>query len=351
MKKTLSAILAGTLTAAMLLTGCGSSASSSTETKAAETSEAAAEESSSEAASDTASSDDAEIWTKDNITIVVPSKAGGLNDSIARLMQEYFQNEFNATFVIANYDTKAVAYEALKSAKNDGTTLMLQHSSLFAEAAGGSVAYEPTEELTVVGEINSLGGSAFIAPKDAPYDTFSELIGYAKANPGKVSAAYSAKGMSHFQWAAIEKAAGVDFNLVDASSESEKLTNVAGGFIGLAGVTYKSAKEYADAGQLKILSVCNNDEAADEFGYEKMEDLGYTTMAVNYMYIWAPKDMDPALAQQINNCFCKMTEDDDFKSKMDTLGYPAITTSLEDAQANAKAEMTAAYDLAKDIGL
>lgn len=350
MKKSLSVLLAGALAAAMLFTGCSTSSSSVSETSTANSSDSNAEIST-EADASSADSDAAEIWTKNNITIVVPAKAGGLNDSIARLMQEYFQNKYNATFVIANYDTKAVAYEALKNAKNDGTTLMLQHSSLFAEAAGGSVAYDPTEELTVVGEINSLGGSAYIAPKDAPYNTFSELIEYAKANPGKVSAAYSAKGLSHFQWAAIEKAAGVDFNLVDASSESEKLTNVAGGFVGLASVTFNSAKEYADAGQIKILSVCNNDEAAAEFGYEKMEDLGYTTMAVNYMYIWAPKDMDPAVAQQINNCLCQMTEDADFNEKMNKIGYPAITTSLEDAQANAKAEMTDAYDLAKEIGL
>lgn len=347
MKKTLKAMAAGTIAAAMLLTGCSSGASSvDSASQETTTAEAATEGESVET-----SSDENVDWPKGTITIVVPAKAGGLNDSIARIMQEYFQNKFGATIVVANYDTKAVAYEALKSAKNDGTTLMLQHSTLFAEAAGGTVAYDPTEELTVVGEINSLGSSAFIAPNDAPYNSFSELVEYAKANPGKVSAAYSAKGMSHFQWAAIEKAAGIDFNLVDASSESEKLTNVAGGFVGLAGVTYKSAKEYADAGQLKILSVCNNDEAAEEFEYEKMEDLGYTTMAVNYMYVWAPKDMDQAIAQKINDCLCQMTEDQDFQSKMDNLGYPALTTSLEDAQSNAKAEMTSAYDLAKDIGL
>ena len=80
-------------------------------------------------------------WPADeNITMIIPAKAGGVNDTIARLMQEYFQNKLDAVVVVTNYDTKAVAYDAVHSAKNDGYTLMLQHSTLFAEAAGGNVA-------------------------------------------------------------------------------------------------------------------------------------------------------------------------------------------------------------------
>ncbi len=291
-------------------------------------------------------------WPADeNITMIIPAKAGGVNDTIARLMQEYFQNKLDAVVVVTNYDTKAVAYDAVHSAKNDGYTLMLQHSTLFAEAAGGNVAFNPVEELDVVGEICTLGESAYIAPADAPYNTFSELVEYAKENPGKVNAAYSAKGMSHFQWGAIEQAAGIDLALVDASSESEKLTNVAGGFIGLAGVTLASAKEYADAGELKILSVSNASEFAEENGYEQMEELGYTTMAVNYMYVWAPDGVDEATAQRINEVLCEMTEDAEFQEKMSTAGYPVITTDRETAAANAEAEMESAYELAEVLGL
>ena len=290
-------------------------------------------------------------WPNQNITVIIPAKAGGVNDSIARVMQEYFKNHFNANMIVTNYDTKAVAYEALHSAKNDGYTIMLQHSTLFAEAAGGTVPYNPVEELTVLAETNSLGASAYIGPTNAPYKTLTELIAYAKENPGKVTAGYSAMGMSHMQWAALMQQAGIELMLVDASSESEKLTNVAGGFIGLCGTTYKAAKEYADAGQLNILAVANNPEAVAEFGYESLEELGYTTMATNYMYIWGPGGVDQATVEKINSCFQEMTQDPEFQERMNTLGFPAYTATLEEAHTNAASEMDAAYQLAESIGL
>ncbi len=290
-------------------------------------------------------------WPAQNITVIIPAKAGGVNDSIARVMQEYFKSHFNANMVVTNYDTKAVAYEMLHSAKNDGYTIMLQHSTLFAEAAGGTVPYNPVEELTVLAETNTLGASAYIGPVNAPYKTLSELISYAKDNPGRVTAGYSAMGMSHMQWAALMQQAGIELMLVDASSESEKLTNVAGGFIGLCATTYKAAKEYADAGQLNILAVGNNPDAVAEFGYESLEDLGYTTMVTNYMYIWGPKGIDDEVADKINSCFRQMTDDLEFQERMNSLGFPAYTETREQAKINAATEMEAAYGLAESIGL
>lgn len=289
--------------------------------------------------------------TKDTVNILIPAKAGGVNDTIARIMQEYLQSKCGATVIVTNYDTKAVAYSALVNAKNDGYTIMLQHTTLFPESAAGSSGVKPMEEMTVLGQTNSLGGSAYIAPVNAPYDTFEELVAYAKDNPGKVTAAYAAGGLSHFQWGAIEQAAGIELKMLDASSESEKLTNIAGGFLDLASVTYKTAKEYADAGKLKILSVVNLPEEAAQFGYQQMEDLGYTTLAVCYMYMWGPAGMDEALVQDINKVLMEMSADADVQAKMAQAGYPALSVALADASAAAQAEMDAAVTLANELGL
>lgn len=289
--------------------------------------------------------------TKDTLNILIPAKAGGVNDTIARIMQEYLQSKCGATVIVTNYDTKPVAYSALVNAKNDGYTIMLQHTTLFPESAAGSSGVKPMEEMTVLGQTNSLGGSAYIAPSDAPYDNFEGLVAYAKDNPGKVTAAYAAGGLSHFQWGAIEQDAGIDLKMLDCASESEKMTNIAGGFLDLASVTYKTAKEYADAGKVKILSVVNLPEEAAEFGYQQMEDLGYTTLSVCYMYMWGPTGMDEGLVQDINKVLMEMGADAGVQEKMGKAGYPALSVKLADASAAAQAEMDAAVTLAGELGL
>lgn len=290
-------------------------------------------------------------WPADNtLNIIIPAKAGGVNDTIARIMQEYLQTNCGATVVINNYDTKAVAYAAEASAPNDGYSIMLQHSTIFPESAMGSSGVTPMKDIIPVAEINNLGSAAYIAPMDAPYNTFSELVAYAKEHPEEVTVAYAAGGMSHFQWGAIEQTAGIKLKMLDCSSESEKLTNVAGGFLDLASVTYPNAKEYADAGKLKIISVANMADAKEK-GYESMEDLGFTTMTTNYMYIWVPAGVDQATMERINQVMTEMTDSADFKDKMNTTGFPAMTVSLGDVQANAEVEMDSATQLAKDLGL
>ncbi len=337
-------LLALALTLTMSLTafaGCGNTASSSAGTSNTDKS-----------AGGSSSTGQTSAWpTEDNLNILIPAKAGGVNDTIARLMQEYLQTKCGATVVINNYDTKAVAYDALAKADPDGYTIMLQHTTIFPEAAAGSAGVMPMEDMTVLGEINTLGASAYVAPMDAPYDTFSGLIEYAKEHPGEITAAYAAGGMSHFQWGAIERDAGIQLKMLDASSESEKLTNVAGGFLDLASVTYATAKEYAEAGRLKILAVGNAPEVAQEFGYEQMEDLGVNTLITTYMYVWGPAGMDQAVVERINQVLMEMTEDADFQAKMEQVGYPTITVSLEDATAAAQSEMDNAAELAQQLGL
>lgn len=285
------------------------------------------------------------------LNILVPAKAGGINDTIARFMQEYLQNECGATVVVTNYDTKAVAYDALKNADPDGYTIMIQHTTIFPEAAAGSAGVDPMTDYTVLGKINDCGPCAYVAPSDAPYDDFEGLIEYAKENPGKVSAGYAAGGLSHFQWGAIEQAAGIELKMLDAANETEKLTNVAGGFLDLASTTYNAAKEFADAGKLKILSVAGHPADVEETGYQEMEDLGYDTLAVLFMYVFGPAGMDEETAQAINDVLVAMSNDETFQESMNKAGFPPVATTLEDAAADAQAEMDAAVQLAEDLGL
>lgn len=84
-----------------------------------------------------------------------------MNDTIARIMQEYLQTNCGATVVINNYDTKAVAYAAEASAPNDGYSIMLQHSTIFPESAMGSSGVTPMKDIIPVAEINNLGSAAY----------------------------------------------------------------------------------------------------------------------------------------------------------------------------------------------
>lgn len=268
-------------------------------------------------------------WPDGAVQLLVPSKAGGITDIYARNVQNYLQQSTGGSFATVNYDTEAVAYENLRSANADGSTLLFQHSTLICKYLTGAVEYNPMEEFRVVGVAANMGSQAIICSPDAPYDTWDEFIAYTKEHPDEVTTAISTNGTTHFIFGQVQQNCGVKLNMVECSAESDKLTNVAGGIIDVANCSLGNAKEYEAAGKLKVLGVLGSGEAEAEFPeWEPVKDVIWES----YVYLFAPASIDDASAQAINDVIKGVADDADFKDACEKIGGKAMWLSVEDSQ-------------------
>lgn len=293
------------------------------------------------------------IWPKSSVQIVVPAKAGGLTDIHTRQVAKWWQDHLGQPLAVVNYDNGAVAYENVRTAKSDGSSLMMQHTGIAVQYVTGSIDYNPAEELSIIAQMQFVGDQAIIASANAPYNTFAEMIEYAKAHPGELSAGISFNGTTHLIWGNIMNETGAEFKLVEAANETDKLTNIAGGFISLGNVTLSNAKQYEESGMIKVLGILTADDSRNE-QYPQWDPLvaqGYNVTWGSSFFLFGPKGLDADTIQAINASLKDITEDEEFVNAVKDMGGKAAWFNVEESQSNFAAEVEKIREVADMLGI
>jgi tripartite-type tricarboxylate transporter receptor subunit TctC len=142
----------------------------------------------------------AQTYPQRNISIVVPQPAGGLIDTVARIIQPHLQKALGKSVIIDNQPggTGAIAIEAVARAVPDGHTLLVQ--------AGGSSAAQTigpggTNELAAVVLLTKFP-FVFVVNATLPAHNLPEFIMLAKKDPGKYN--YATAGPTSLTRVAVE---------------------------------------------------------------------------------------------------------------------------------------------------
>ena len=378
MKKRLFAIaLAATMAIA---TGCGSSSTTSTtaapatETKAAETTKAVEAAASTETAAapaatiaevETAAQADIDAAAADNygfpkgtITWVVAGKAGGGSDLATRYLSEAMTKELGITNTVTNFDSNTVGHQNVANAQPDGSTIMLATGALNIQWITGNADVNPKTDLTLIAALDDNGFTALCAPVNAPYNTFDEMIEYAKQNPGKLNAGMPSSGNNTFQFGKLQQAEGIQLNAVEASSESDRLTNLAGGFIDLGFVGIGNAQEYEKAGKLKVLGTMAGDgiviadyDASLGDQYKTLQEQGHEDLFWNVKhYVYGPAGMDEAQVQKINAAMSVLESNAACNAGLRSIGHVPEWHNVEDSIAIRDEEYAAEVAVGEFLG-
>lgn len=250
-RKVLAVLVAGTM--AMSLAACGGSSSSTASTTAAATTAAAAEAAGGEAAEvETAATDWAPSTT---VSIVVPAGAGGNTDLSARVFAQYAKEITGNDFIVVNSNgaSGSVAANQVLSAAADGHTFLYGHALVNVANIAGITDYNYTAfKLGPTFAKDPAQGLYVNSEKYADLDAFIEA---AKAAPGQLKACTEVGAYTYYELLAFEKAAGIDLDLIDVGSNSDKITAMLSGQCDLMPGSYINTKDYVEAGQFTCIGV------------------------------------------------------------------------------------------------
>lgn len=260
-KKILATLVAGTV--ALSLAACGGSETAST-TAASTTAAAGDAAEGGDASADAAASD----WKPEGtVSIVVPAGAGGDTDLSARVFAQYAKELTGVDFIVVNSNGAAgsvAANQVLESAP-DGMTCLYGHALVNVANIAGVTDYNYTAF--------KIGPSFALEPAQQFY-TFTEkypdldsFIEAAKANPGQIKACTEVGAYTYYELLGFEKAAGIDLDLVDAGSTSDKIATMLSGQIDLMPGPYVNCKDYLETGDFTCIGVPTDER------YEITKDL------------------------------------------------------------------------------
>src|SRR4051812_38087510 len=125
------------------------------------------------------------------VRVLVPYTPGGATDIAARVVGEQLRQILGQQFVIENKPGAfgIVAIEEMLRAKPDGYTLMVGNPSTNAITPllyAKRMTADYQKSVMVVARLVDLPSLLLVNAKAFPTETLSEVLAYAKANPGKV---------------------------------------------------------------------------------------------------------------------------------------------------------------------
>ena len=292
------------------------------------------------------------------LTFVIPGSTGGGTDLATRTMGEGLQRLYGLKI---NYQQmkNTIGHTTVMNAAADGNTIMLATAALLTQYVTGNSEVNALEDLTLIACLDDNGYSVLAVPVDAPFNTFAEFVEYAKANPGKINAGMPAAGSNTFLFGKLESVLGIELNHVECASESDRLTNIAGGFIDIGVVSLGNAQSYEKAGKLKVIgTVAGNGVTIADSGvalgdnYKTLQEQGYDDCYVPCMhYIYGPKGMNEEQVKRLNASFKAIIEDATVNEGLRKIGHIPLWHDLEESKNIQMEEYNTTVETAKFLGL
>jgi tripartite-type tricarboxylate transporter receptor subunit TctC len=264
------------------------------------------------------------------ITLICPWPAGGSTDTHLRKFAEIAAKYLGQPVVVEN---KPGAGGMLgpsgmaASAKPDGYTLSQLPLGAFRLPHMQKVDWDPLRDFTYV---IGLTGYTFgvVVKSDSPFKTFQELLGYARANPGKLSYAHTGIGTSpHLLMEEAAAKAGVQFLHIPYKGNADATQALMGGHV-MAQSDATGWARYVDAGTFRLLVTFG--EQRTKWNAPTAKELGLDVVSISPYGIVGPKDMDPKVVKVLHDALRKALDDPEHMKMLAQLDQVYWYKSSED---------------------
>lgn len=257
--------------------------------------------------------------------VVVPTSAGGVHDVIARIWADRVKSTFGS-IVIENRagGGSSIALNYVAKQPPDGHLLLIgSTSTIVLRANTGNPAFDALNEVVPASIFAATSTSIAVNPK-IPVKDVKELIGYLKANPGKLN--YGSGGVGAITHIAVElfkQRAGVDIQHVPYRGMGPAMNDLISGQLAVVFPNITSQMmALHDAGKLRILAV-NAPERLDVApGIPTAGEAGLPGFVSQIFFgLFAPKGTPKPILQKIDAATQKAWADKAFQAKLVQSGF------------------------------
>lgn len=260
------------------------------------------------------------------IHLIVGYSPGGPVDAAARLFAPYFSKEISRTVIVENRPgaSGALAGDMIAKSDPDGTYIFFAASPTMTITPYvlKNLTFNPSKDLVPIAPILSYT-NILVINKDLPIKKISDLIAYAKANPGKVT--YGSAGMgasNHLSGELLAKRAGVMMTHVPYKGNAPAMTDVMGGQIMFMFDIVGSARNYIQSNKVFPLAVTSKDRNSSLPDVPTMQESGVSDYDVGGWYgLYGPLKMSSELIAKYNDATRRTLANADLKSKLIEQGY------------------------------
>jgi tripartite-type tricarboxylate transporter receptor subunit TctC len=258
------------------------------------------------------------------ITVVVPYPAGGVTDSLVRLLGERMKNSLGQPIVIENMGGGAgtIGVDHVAHATGDGYTIVLGNvETIVFTPITMAISYNPLTDLEPVALLPSYP-FILVTNNDVPAKNLKELIGWIKANPEKVlQGTVGAGTMQQLCGLLMQKDLGAKWQFVPYRGGPPAMQDLLAGQINFMCTTTGGFLPLVQSGKIRAYAVTAKKRIAAAPEIPTADEAGlpgvYTSV---WNALWAPKGTPKDAIAKLSAAITSALADPDFQKRVADMG-------------------------------
>jgi tripartite-type tricarboxylate transporter receptor subunit TctC len=264
---------------------------------------------------------------------IVPYPPGGATDILARLLGQWLSERLGQSFIIDNRPGAGsnIGTEAVVRAPPDGHTFLVCDTTSAVNATlYDKLNFNFIHDIAPVAGIVRLPFVVLLHPS-VPARTIADLIGYAKANPGKINMASAGNGtLPHVAGELFKMMTGADMLTVTYRGAAPALTDLLGGQVQVYFGTTPASIEYIRAGKLRAIAVTTTTRLEVLPDIPTVSDSVPSYEASGWWGVGAPRGTPTEIVDWLNKEINAAFADANIRARFADMGGTALTGSPAD---------------------
>lgn len=277
------------------------------------------------------------------VRVVVPYAAGGSNDVVSRTITPKLSEAWKQSIIVDNRAGAGslIGTEIVVRSVPDGYTLLATSGALAINVSLYRLSFDPLKDLAPVAFMAQMPYVLAVHPS-LPVKSTLELIGYAKANPGKLSFASSGTATAtHLTGEMFKSMAKVDLLHVPYKGGGPALNAIIGNEVQVIFNVVTGVLPHVRSGRLRALAVSSAKRADVAPELPTISESGLPGFDVVSGYtVYAPAGTPRAIINRINSGINDVLRQSEMKERFLTLGVTPIISTPESLTAYLKSEIS-----------
>jgi tripartite-type tricarboxylate transporter receptor subunit TctC len=294
-------------------------------------------------------------WPQRPVRLIVPLAAGGGMDTITRALSAKLSESLGQTVVVDNRGGGggAVGAELAASAPPDGYTFLMRSASgVIRPLMYEGTRYSVARDFSAVSQVTTQPYVLTVNPA-VPAKSIQELIGYAKANPGKINYASSGQGsIIHLTSELFNRAAGIRTVHVPYKGIGAAYPDILANNVQMVFASIVSVLPHVKGQRLRALAVSGARRSKSLPEVPTVSEGGVKGFAVaNWYGLVAPARTPQAIVERLNRDVVRVVHDPDLAQRYAADGAEGVGSTPQQFAAHIKAENDKWGKLIKETGI
>jgi tripartite-type tricarboxylate transporter receptor subunit TctC len=271
------------------------------------------------------------------VKIIIPYAPGGGIDIVGRSIAQKLTATLGQNFIIEHIAGAGGLIGTNQVAKSlpDGYNLLMTssaHTTIPSQSKEKS--YDPVKDFIPVSLVAWSVGHILVVNPNVPFNSISDLINYAKSNPGKLRYGSGGKG-SFTQFAAeyFNLMADIHIDHVPYKGGGQALIDCIAGHIEICFIPATAAINHVKSKQLKALGITAKSRWSEMQNIPTIDEAGLTGFNyVTWYGIFLPAKTPNNIVQKITVEIQKLINDSELKKIFKEQGLEIVLSNSEDFQ-------------------